>query len=588
MAKKIVSVKAELNVLRGLCNKDKRICGTLLSLVDDSYFYHKTSKAVYKYIKQSIEKTGEAPSYEVLLEDPELSDDCKEYIEQSVDSVKTVEDAHKAINILNTYRQIRGLYCLAQDISLSLESEDDFNLDRLLDKTASDISSIRSTKSTKDSFLTFGKGNNSKDFVHDLLYSDHTDALIPTGYNVFDSVSGGLPRQGLVTIGANSGMGKSLLAGDLAVKMASKGYRVIIVPLEMSKAEMTSRIIANVTDTELSKIIQNKLTEQEKSLVYKRYMRWVRGCAKLGGKLTIFKPEGDLDIGEIYASVATYNPDVCIVDYISLLKGLDGDDQWLRLGAIARQAKTNAETEHRVNILLCQVNDDGKIRYARSISEHCVVGSTLIETDKGKIRIDSLLPEIPSPDCEPFSKTVRNVKARIKGKFRNISDIHYNGVRTVYKMVLKNDYKITCTASHKFLAKGKKGLEWIALGDLKVGDFITVANGSLVEIKSITEVGQHQVFDITVPKVNAYEANGIVCHNSNVSWIWTGNQETKDSGIMKIEQPKSRNALAFPFLLHFDYSKMRVKDVPQDMLDETEVATPKKKQKPEKNLASDI
>lgn len=110
MAKKIVSVKAELNVLRGLCNKDKRICGTLLSLVDDSYFYHKTSKAVYKYIKQSIEKTGEAPSYEVLLEDPELSDDCKEYIEQSTDSVKTIEDAHKAINILNTYRQIRGLY----------------------------------------------------------------------------------------------------------------------------------------------------------------------------------------------------------------------------------------------------------------------------------------------------------------------------------------------------------------------------------------------------------------------------------------------------------------------------------------------
>lgn len=582
---KTVSIKAELDVLRGLCSSDKKISGTLLSMVDESYFYHDISKGLFTRIKDIISKTGEAPSYEVLLEDPEVSNDAKEYLEKSSDFVKTAEDAHKAIGVLNKYRQIRGLYQLAQSISLDIES-DNLNLDKIIDKAANSISVIRSNKSTKDSFLNFGKGNNSKDFVHSLIFDDNTDALIPTGYDAFDSVSGGLPRQGLVTIGANSGMGKSLLAGDLAIKVASKGYKVVIVPLEMSKAEMTARIIANVTDTELSKIIQNKLTDSEKSLVYKRYMRWVRSCAKIGGRLTIFKPNEDLDISEVYASVATYDPDMCIVDYISLLKGLDGDDQWLRLGAIARQSKINADNEHRVNILLCQVNDDGKIRYARSISEHCVVGSTLVETDKGKIRIDSLLSEIPSPDCEPFSKTVRNVKAKIKGKYRPISDIHYNGVRTVYKMVLKNDYKITCTASHKFLTKGKKGLEWTALGDLKVGDFITVSNGNLVEIKSITEVGQHQVFDITVPKVNAYEANGIVCHNSNVSWIWTGNQETKDSGVMKIEQPKSRNAQAFPFLLRFNYSKMRVEDMPQDSLDLED--TRQRKTKPQKNLASDI
>ena len=234
--------------------------------------------------------------------------------------------------------------------------------------------------------------------------------------------------------------------------------------------------------------------------------------------------------------------------------------------------------------MLCQVNEDGSIRYAKSISEHCVVGSTLIDTDHGKIRIDSLLPPVPQ-DSEPFSKSVRGIKVFIKGKYREVSHVHYNGIREVYKVVLKNGSKITCTASHKFLAKGKKGVEWIALGNLKENDLLTVSNGKLVAIEAIKSVGQHPVFDITVPKVNAYIANDIICHNSNVSWIWTGNQETKESGIIKIDQPKSRNAQAFPFLLKFNYAKMRVEDIPQDSLD-MEVSN--KGRRPEKDLTSDI
>ena len=104
-----------------------------------------------------------------------------------------------------------------------------------------------------------------------------------------------------------------------------------------------------------------------------KYLEWTKELKELGGRLTVFKPNEDVDIGEIFAAVTSLNPDVCIVDYISLLKGLDGDDQWLRLGAIARQAKINADNEKRVNILLCQVNEDGSIRYAKSISEHCVI-----------------------------------------------------------------------------------------------------------------------------------------------------------------------------------------------------------------------
>ena len=84
----------------------------------------------------------------------------------------------------------------------------------------------------------------------------------------------------------------------------------------------------------------------------------------------MWKPKEDVTIEDTFAAVASLDADVVIVDYISLLAGTDGDDSWQQLGAIARLGKINAEATNRVNILLCQVNDDGKVRYARAISEH--------------------------------------------------------------------------------------------------------------------------------------------------------------------------------------------------------------------------
>ncbi len=133
---------------------------------------------------------------------------------------------------------------------------------------------------------------------------------------------------------------------------------------------MTCRIIANVTKTDLTKIIRQQLATGEKELVRKRFKRWLKKVKAKGGRYTVFKPEEDMTIEEIMASINAYDCDVAIIDYISLLKGVDGDDQVRALGQVARYAKINAEVTHRVNILLCQLNDEGKIKYSRAISEH--------------------------------------------------------------------------------------------------------------------------------------------------------------------------------------------------------------------------
>lgn len=445
---KIVSPRAELAVLRGLCSKDKKVVGTLIAQVDEDYFYSPESVEIYNSILSKMGESGETPAYRLLIEDPDLSENAREHLRNSQVTITTVAEATAATKTLNKFRQLRGVYNIAKHIGDKLD-QPKVDIDNLLQETATAINIVRSKKSTLDSFLHFGKNSNSLKLASSILYDDNTDETIPTGIKAFDDQSVGFPRGGLVTIGANSGGGKSATASAIAVNMASLGYKVLLVPLEMSSREMTARIMANVTKTDLTKILHQKMSQEEKDLVLSKFKRWGKRTKAKGGRYTIFKPKEDMTIEEIMASINAYDSDVVIIDYISLLKGTDDDDQWRQLGSIARYAKINAEVMNRVNILLCQVDDGGKIRYARAISEH-----------------------------------------------------------------------------------------------------------------------------------------------SSSSWVWVATKEAKETGIMKVEQPKSRNSLSFPFYIKIHYAQMRVEHVDITAFDENkdEESTVKNNTKSKRlaNIAADV
>lgn len=366
---KIVSPKAELTVLRGLCSKDKKLVGTLINGIDESYFYSAESVEIYQAIIKHISEEGASPQYRLLLEDPDISEDARSHMRDSQATISTIEEAKKAVRILNKYRQRRGVFELGSNIAAQMKSNK-LDMDGLLQKISTDIGSIRANKTTSDSFTHFGKNNNSLQVINDILYGDDKEKTIPTGFSAFDNEAGGFARGSLVTIASTSGGGKSITSSQLAVNMAELGYKVLLVPLEMSTWQMTARIMANVTDFDLTPILRKTLATGERELVEKRMRKWLKKVKKRGGRYSIYKPPQDETIEEIYAAVASFGVDVVIIDYVSLLKGMDGDDMWRALGAAARYGKINAENSDRVNVLVCQLSDDGKIRYSRAITEH--------------------------------------------------------------------------------------------------------------------------------------------------------------------------------------------------------------------------
>jgi len=392
MAAKIVSPRAELAVLRAMTHKNKRIAGLILSSVDETYFDGSEATELFEAIKRYRTTTGESPTYRLMLEDPDLSEEARDYFRNSEATVQSVEEAQKAVSILGKYRKSRGLYEIAVAIDQAMKSN--FNAEKTMEDVTKRLTALRNQRANKEEIVHFGKNNSSMELVKDLLYNDEVDDTIPTGIEPFDKESGGLMRGSLVTLGASSGGGKSLMATQLAINMATAGYKVLLLPLEMTKVEMTARLIANVAKMDVTRILQKKLATGERDLAFKRYRIWAKKVARHGGRITVYKPEAGVTVDEALAAASTYDADVRIIDYIGLLNGIDGDDQWQKLGAAARVAKLNADATKTVNILLCQVSEDGKIRYARAISEHSnnswiwVVGKEEREKEVGRIQID--------------------------------------------------------------------------------------------------------------------------------------------------------------------------------------------------------
>lgn len=369
-------------MLKAATHRNPSVSGSILSGIDESYFYSESSIETFHRIDRTLKKTGEVPSWRDLCEDPKLSEEVrarlKKYAKSDVEPIKSRKASLRAVRQLNEYRQLRGLAALSESIHKKLR-KDKVSVEDLLDSTGDELVSLRSARNDDATIVRFGTGNNADAIVKRLLDKSAAEYL-PTGFDEFDSKNGGISPGNLFTIGGSSGGGKSTLASQLAINWSEMGEHVCMVPLEMTEDEMTARLMANAAELDVRKILFRKLSTDEEKKYKRAYRKFVLRRKEKQGSLTFFKPKSDMTIEEILACTYTMNPSVVVIDYISLLKGVDGDDQWQKLGAVARYCKVYAETHGIIIVLLCQVSEEGKIRYAQAIKEHSNYCWTFVST----------------------------------------------------------------------------------------------------------------------------------------------------------------------------------------------------------------
>lgn len=388
---RLYSSPTEAIALRSMCSRDRTVSGYVYSQVDESAFYNDESIEAFGRIRTHIGKHGEPPAFKLLCEDLALSEGARDFLKLAEGQAKTVEQAEQVVSNLDKYRKTRLMYNLGKGLLQKLEAPK-IDPDEVLEIVSRRIAKISTRRSLEESIFNVGRDSNTRPIVEEILYGEDNDQCIPTGFKTFDRVNGGFFRGSLVTIGGATGAGKSVMINQLAKNQALMGYKVNVVPLEMSHVEMLSRLIANAAGVDNTKVLLKRLATGEKDEAFKQWQRFERKVERNGGRLTIFKPKEDLTIESLMAAIHSYNADITYIDYISLLKGADGEDQWRQLGAIGRFAKIYAESHNKVMALAAQVNEEGKLRYSKAVGEHSSTAFSFVATkesrEKGYLNVE--------------------------------------------------------------------------------------------------------------------------------------------------------------------------------------------------------
>lgn len=369
---KLYNQLLELEALKAICEGNKADSSILLGALDKNYFYTDCAKQAFERIQFLAKERTEIPSWSELITDPTLSENYREVLVNYNGPDNTASDkvySAGLIKNLNNYRKAREMHAISERITSELTKES-LDVDKVYQEMYESLLTAKAGKDISQCFTRIGYNSNVDEIIKGLL-TGKSLRYIPTGFKGWDDVNGGLPRGKLGIIAATSGGGKSLCANQLSLNMSLQGAKVCIVPLEMSKEDMMHRFLANKTSLGMSDITKaEELTREDKRKAYKQFKEFEAKIAESGASIDLFHPTEDIEMEDLLFILKPYEYDVVIIDYIGLLKGVDGDDQWRKMGAAARFAKRWAETTKASVLILAQLSEDMLIRYSRAMKEH--------------------------------------------------------------------------------------------------------------------------------------------------------------------------------------------------------------------------
>lgn len=186
-------------------------------------------------------------------------------------------------------------------------------------------------------------------------YGSDAEPGLRTGFLDLDRALGGLGPGTLTIIGARPGVGKSVLASNIALNAAFGGVGVGFFSLEMTREELTDRMLASLGSVELGAIRDRTLSEHD-------WNRLRNAANKIQGV-----PLKVVDIPDIgLAGIRTIARDLTrtqrglgllVVDYLQLMKPADKrSPRQEQVASLSRGLKLLAKELHVPVIALSQVN----------------------------------------------------------------------------------------------------------------------------------------------------------------------------------------------------------------------------------------
>jgi replicative DNA helicase len=180
--------------------------------------------------------------------------------------------------------------------------------------------------------------------------------FIDTGLSFLNMMLGGeWPRQGLSIVLGQAGGGKTALVCQSIVNMARLGIPSLFISLEMTKAKLVSRFVANMANIDGLKLRNGKVDEEDKPRIDAALMELQTLPIYI-----IDNPEMTCDdiVYQVRLHKELYGIEAFFVDYIQIVtrQSRNNDDLVEELGYIAQRFRNVAKMESLAAVVLSQQN----------------------------------------------------------------------------------------------------------------------------------------------------------------------------------------------------------------------------------------
>lgn len=176
---------------------------------------------------------------------------------------------------------------------------------------------------------------------------------LATGYRELDMLIGGIKPQDILVVAARPGGGKTAWLVSVALNMARQGVPVLFVSLEMSREQMTRRMIQCVGGVDTNLIKKGFLGDAE----YAKALQAGKALALL--PVTIIAPNGNFTTnalsGYIRRQMTRGGVGLVIIDYLQLMAGT-GTNRQEQVAEISRDIKGAAREFDIPMLVAAQLN----------------------------------------------------------------------------------------------------------------------------------------------------------------------------------------------------------------------------------------
>ncbi len=341
--------------------------------------------------------------------------------------------------------------------------------------------------------------------IHDLLDAnlDRLEQLyergesitgVPTGFSDLDELLSGLQPNALIVVGARPSAGKTALGLGMATHAALEAGRpVLVFSLEMSRLELTQRMLCSEARVDSKRVRNGKLNEAD-------WQKIAHATGRLAEAPIWIDDNPNLTIMEIRSKARrlkarTGDLGLVVVDYLQLMTGRSSaENRQVEVSEISRGLKILARELECPVVALSQLSrglemrQDKRPMLADLRESGCLTADTRItRADTGaEVTLGELLAQgaerVPIWTLDESYRLVRGEMTRV----------FPSGVKTVYELRLASGRSVKASANHPFLA-----LEgWFPLEKLDVGDSIAVPRAG----QWPASVGRDEVAPDTVPR----------------------------------------------------------------------------------------